>query len=73
MRGGRPGTRYVRLVRPRLSRQFKLQAPGYLVATERVLRPTGLVGSAFDVARRVLIGRRIPTEQPAATTETAAA
>lgn len=60
--GRLPGTRYVRIVRP-FSREFQRRAPGHLVATERVLRPTGLLGRAGELARGVLFGPRLRTEQ----------
>ena len=60
MRGGRPGDRYVRVVEP-FAADFRLRAPGHLVASERVLERRGAVGRAADVVRRVLIGRRIAT------------
>ncbi|MBI2863216.1 MAG: APC family permease [Chloroflexi bacterium] len=60
--GGRPGNRYVRIVRP-YAREFRRRAPGHLVATERVLRPRGPFGLATETVRRVLIGPRLRTEQ----------
>src|SRR3990172_5531924 len=60
--GGKPGSRYVRIVRP-FAREFKRHAPGHLVATERVLEPKGPIGRALEVLRRTLIGVRIPTER----------
>jgi amino acid transporter len=48
-------------VRP-YSQQFRERGPGHLVATERVLRPAGLIGEALDGLRRVLVGRRIASE-----------
>lgn len=60
--GRKPGSRYVRIVRP-FSREFKRQAPGHLVATERVLEPKGATGRALEALRRTLIGVRIATEQ----------
>ena len=61
VRGRLPGSTYVRIVRP-FSGEFRRRAPGHLVATERVLEPDGPVGTALDVLRRTLIGRRIPSE-----------
>ncbi|MBI4213098.1 MAG: APC family permease [Chloroflexi bacterium] len=61
VRGRLPGTRYVRIVRPR-AREFSRQTPGYLVATERVLAPKGFIGGAADLLRRFLIGSRIRSE-----------
>ncbi len=59
--GRRPGTRYVRIVRP-FAHEFRRRAPGQLVATERVLEPRSTLGKVFETVRRVLIGRRLPTE-----------
>jgi len=56
-----PGDRYVRIVRPR-DREFTREAPGYLVATERVLAPRTGLGRVLETARRVTFGRRIRTE-----------
>src|SRR3990172_966049 len=53
MRGRLPGSPYVRSVRP-FAREFRRRAPGYLVATERVLAPTGTVGRALDLLRQTL-------------------
>jgi amino acid transporter len=61
LHGGKPGSRYVRIVRPS-ARLFERRQPGYLVAAEQVLEPQGLLGRAYDAGRRVLIGRRIPSE-----------
>lgn len=62
VRGGhRPGDRYVRVVRPH-AREFKRKAPGHLVATERVLRPKGMLGSALGFTRRLLFGSRLRSE-----------
>jgi len=60
--GSRPGTRYVKIVQP-FAAEFRTQAPGHLVATERVLAPRGRVGRLMAAARAVLVGRRIATEQ----------
>lgn len=60
--GRRPGTRYVRIVRP-FAAEFRRRGRGELVATERVLAPRTPGRKALEVLRRVLIGRRIPTER----------
>jgi amino acid transporter len=60
-RGQRLGDRYVRVVQP-FAESFRRQAAGHLVASERVLQPTGMVGRALDLVRRVAIGRRVATE-----------
>lgn len=62
--GRQPGTRYVRIVRPP-GREFRREAPGYLVATERVLAPHTLIGRLGESVRGLLIGRRIATDQEA--------
>ena len=61
VRGGRPGDRYVKVVEP-FAAEFRRRAPGHLVASERVLRPTGGLGRLTDLLRRGLIGRRIASE-----------
>ena len=58
VRGRRSGDRYVKIIQP-FSEEFRREAPGHLVASEQVLRPSGPIGSILDVLRRVLIGRRI--------------
>ncbi len=60
-RGSRPGDRYVSVVEP-FSSDFRWQAPGHLVASERVLRPGGRAGRAVEALRHVAIGRRIASE-----------
>jgi len=60
--GRRPGTRYVRIVRP-FAAEFRRRGRGELVATERVLAPRTPGRRALEALRRVLIGRRIPTER----------
>ena len=60
--GRKPGSPYVRIVRP-FSREFSRQAPGYLVATERVLAPRGATGRALELLRLILIGVRIRSAQ----------
>jgi amino acid transporter len=60
--GRRPGTRYVRIVRP-FAREFRRRGRGELVATERVLAPRTPGRKALEALRRLLIGRRIPTER----------
>ena len=59
--GHRPGDRYVRIVRPR-DREFRREASGYLVATERVLVPKTAFGRAIEGIRLALLGQRIRTE-----------
>ncbi|MBI4213097.1 MAG: APC family permease [Chloroflexi bacterium] len=59
--GRLPGTRYVRIVRPAI-REFSRPPSGHLVATEQVLKPRSVGGRAADLARRILIGRRIPSD-----------
>ena len=60
--GRRPGTRYVRIVRP-FAREFRRRGRGELVATERVLAPRTPARRLLEAVRRALIGRRIPTER----------
>lgn len=62
VRGGRPGDRYVKVVEP-FAAEFRRRAPGHLVASEHVLRPTGGFGRLADLLRRALIGRRIASER----------
>src|SRR5512133_3498144 len=61
VQGRLPGARYVRVVRP-FAGELRRQAPGYLVATERVLEPSSPAGKAIETLRRVLIGRRIRSD-----------
>ena len=63
LKGGRPGDRRVRIVRP-YAKDFRRDA-GFYVATEQTLRASGPVGRAWERARRVLIGRRLETEAEA--------
>ena len=62
VRGGRPGDRYVKVIEP-YATDFRRRAPGHLVASERVLEPTGGFGRLADLLRRGLIGRRIASEK----------
>ncbi|MEP6808265.1 MAG: APC family permease, partial [Chloroflexota bacterium] len=62
VRGGRPGDRYIKVVEP-YAAEFRRRAPGHLVASERVLEPTGGVGRLTDLLRRTLIGERIASER----------
>ena len=58
VRGRRAGDRYIKIIQP-FSEEFRREASGHLVASERVLRPSGPIGLVLDGLRRVLIGRRI--------------
>jgi amino acid transporter len=51
----------VKVVEP-FAAEFRRRAPGHLVASEHVLRPTGGLGRLTDLLRRGLIGRRIASE-----------
>jgi amino acid transporter len=62
VRGVRPGDRYVKVIEP-YATDFRRRAPGHLVASERVLEPTGGLGRLADLLRRALIGRRIASEK----------
>jgi amino acid transporter len=62
LRGTRPGDRYVHVVEP-FAQSFRRQAPGHLVASERVLEPRGGFGQVRDALRRILVGPRIATER----------
>ena len=59
MQGKRPGDRRIRIVRPAAFRRMQ----GGFVATEQALTPKGGVGRAWMNVRRVLIGRRLATEE----------
>ncbi|MDE3193806.1 MAG: APC family permease [Chloroflexota bacterium] len=59
-RGGRPGDRYVRIVRPR---EFRRRGPGYVVASEEVLAPDTPAERVADTVRRLLFGARIASER----------
>src|SRR4051794_19626042 len=61
VRGRRPGDTFIRTVRR--TPEFKFYGPGHLIATERVFQPTGGLSRLLDVARRVIIGHRIPSER----------
>jgi amino acid transporter len=63
-KGRRPGERIVRIVRPHRD-EFRRAGAGVYVATEHVLRPETPLGRAYDAVRRVLIGKRLPTEAEA--------
>jgi amino acid transporter len=58
-RGRRPGDRVIRIVRPR---EFK-RTDGGFVATEDALQPSGSAERAWANVRRVLIGRRLASDQ----------
>jgi len=58
-RGQRPGDRVVRIVRPR---EFK-RTRGAFVMTEEGLAPRGGAARVWENVRRVLIGRRLATEE----------
>lgn len=58
-RGKRPGDRVIRIVRPP---EFKRTAGGFL-ATEEALAPKGEAARLWSNVRRVLIGRRLATEE----------
>jgi amino acid transporter len=57
-RGKRPGDRVIRIVRPP---GFK-RTPGGFLATDAALEPTGGAARLWSNVRRVLIGRRLATE-----------
>lgn len=58
-RGKRPGDRVIRIVRPP---EFKRTAGGFL-ATDAALEPGGGAARLWSNVRRVLIGRRLATEE----------
>lgn len=58
-RGKRPGDRVIRIVRPP---EFKRTAGG-LLATELALAPSGRAARLWSNLRRVLIGRRLATDE----------
>ena len=62
VKGRLPGSRYVRIVQP-FAGEFRRQAPGHLVATERVLERHGPIGRATDLLRETVVGRRIASER----------
>ncbi len=61
-RGRNTGDRYVRVVRPHRE-EFRKSAPGRYRATEAVLEPQTPAGRFLDVVRRIVIGRRLATEE----------
>jgi amino acid transporter len=62
VQGRLPGSRYVRILHPS-SGEFRREAPGHLVATERVLDRQGSAGRLADQLRRALVGERIANER----------
>jgi amino acid transporter len=58
-RGQLPGDRVVRIVRPA---DFRRTTGGF-VATDKALEPSGGIGRFWADARRLLIGRRLATEE----------
>jgi len=62
IRGSRPGDRYVRVIEP-FAESFRRQAPGHLVASERVLQPNGALGRVVELVRRLVVGRRIASDR----------
>jgi amino acid transporter len=58
-RGKRPGDRVIRIVRPP---EFKRTAGGFL-ATEEALAPKGGAARLWSSVRRILIGRRLATDE----------
>ncbi|HEX6129597.1 MAG TPA: APC family permease [Candidatus Limnocylindria bacterium] len=61
MHGRLPGSPYVRIVRP-FAREFRPDAQGHLVATERVLQPSGRFGRLAEGIRRFAVGQRIESQ-----------
>ncbi len=61
VQGAKPGSRYVRIVRP-FAKEFRQRSRGHLVATEQVLEPKGPLGRMVQGMRRALVGARIPSE-----------
>jgi amino acid transporter len=61
-RGGKPGERYVRMMRGR-SRGFEQLEPGYLQATRRASTPAGRLGRAQSWLRAAVIGKPMATRQ----------
>ncbi|HEX6138887.1 MAG TPA: APC family permease [Candidatus Limnocylindria bacterium] len=61
VRGSKPGSRYVQIVRP-FARDFRPAGENHLVATERALRPRGAFAGALDALHRFLVGNRIASE-----------
>jgi amino acid transporter len=61
IRTGRQSSSYVRIVHPH-AREFRMRAPGRLVATERAAPPRGPAGTLAQRLKRILIGAPISTE-----------
>lgn len=61
-RGRRHGDRFIRIVRP-YREDFRKTASGQYVATERVLLPGTRVGRGLEALRRIVIGRRLASEE----------
>ncbi|TMD60405.1 MAG: APC family permease [Chloroflexi bacterium] len=60
-KGRRPGEDIVRIIRPHRD-DFRRAGPGVYIATDRVLEADTPLGRLYDSLRRVLIGKRLPTE-----------
>lgn len=58
--GGRPGERYVRIVRPHLGKLRRVE-PGHLVATEKTLEGRSLSSRLWNRLRQILFGRPLAT------------
>lgn len=56
------GDHYVRIERP-FAQRFRLQSAGHLVASEHVLQPSGAAPRVLGGLRRLVVGRRIASDQ----------
>jgi amino acid transporter len=73
LHGRRPGSRYVRIIRPSAEDfatdtpldkdKFRTESPDYLVAEEGVLEPQNLVERGLSVVWRTMVGRRIASHR----------
>jgi amino acid transporter len=62
VRGRLAGDHYIRVVEP-FATSFRREAPGHLIASERVLEPTGVLARGVESLRRAAIGRRISSDR----------
>src|SRR3990172_10245233 len=61
-RGSKPGSRYVRLT-PRRQQKLRKVSPGYLEATEAILRPPSPIGRAWSLFKRIVVGTPLASGQ----------
>lgn len=65
VKGTKLGHQYVRVQLSRDGTAFRPRGPGVVEATERALQPRTRRGKAYAAVKRLLLGRRLPTEMEA--------